>query len=399
MKNPERVDRIRTALRQSQLDLVVCALPKNVLLLSGYWPVVGTGLAVASSDGRIVLLVPKDEEELAKSGWADEVRTFEPESLARINTVAEAIRSPLQELFKSLSGGSLRIGFEASGTSEPASYAAMHLYGGGMQSLLQETAATSKLTPGDKLLAELRAVKTAFEVRQLQMAGEIAGKGFGNGSSQIQSGESEVATATRFRGPLSISLTDFPELRRADGFSWCMSGANSALAAGAYARSRAKRIEAGDLILVHMNSHANGYWTDVTRTYTLGKADDRQQQMYDAVFAARAAALSAIRPGVKAAEVDAAARDVMETRGFGPQFKHSTGHGIGFSAIDANAKPQLHPKSEDTLESGMVFNVEPAIYFEGYGGIRHCDMVTVTDSGAEVLTPFQCSTNDLALHG
>ena len=95
---------------------------------------------------------------------------------------------------------------------------------------------------------------------------------------------------------------------------------------------------------------------------------------------------------MNAADVDAAARDVLKMRGFGPQFKHSTGHGVGFSAIDANAKPRLHPKSEDTLEAGMVFNVEPAIYFEGYGGMRHCDMVAVTDSGAEVLTPFQSST-------
>jgi Xaa-Pro aminopeptidase len=102
---------------------------------------------------------------------------------------------------------------------------------------------------------------------------------------------------------------------------------------------------------------------------------------------------------VKAADVDAAAREVLKTRGFGPQFKHSTGHGVGFSALDANAKPRLHPKSGDTLEPGMVFNVEPAIYFDGYGGMRHCDMVAVTDSGAELLTPFQCSTDDLAVIG
>ena len=120
--------------------------------------------------------------------------------------------------------------------------------------------------------------------------------------------------------------------------------------------------------------------------------------MYEAIAVARQAALSAIRPGAKGSEIDSAAREVLKTRGFGPHFKHSTGHGIGFSAIDANAKPRLHPKSDDTLEVGMVFNVEPAIYFEGYGGIRHCDMVTVTESGAELLTPFQCCTDELVLN-
>ena len=69
----------------------------NVLLLSGYWPVIGTGVAVASSEGRIALLVPEDEEDLAKSGWADEVRTFKPGSLDELTTTAEAIRTPLRE--------------------------------------------------------------------------------------------------------------------------------------------------------------------------------------------------------------------------------------------------------------------------------------------------------------
>lgn len=119
--------------------------------------------------------------------------------------------------------------------------------------------------------------------------------------------------------------------------------------------------------------------------------------MYEAVFAAREAALAAIRPGAKAADVDKAARDVLEARGFGSKFKHSTGHGVGFEAISAGAKPRLHPKSSDTLETGMVFNVEPAIYIEDYGGIRHCDMVAVTDTGAEVLTPFQCRFGELVV--
>lgn len=92
--------------------------------------------------------------------------------------------------------------------------------------------------------------------------------------------------------------------------------------------------------------------------------------MYEAVFSAREAALNSICPGVTAAEVDKAVRDVLEKGGFGPQFKHSTGHGVGFSAISANAKPRFHPKSADALEPGMMFNLEPPIYFDGYGGIH-----------------------------
>ena len=395
MSNSQRVDRIRDALRKNNWDLVVCALPMNVLLLSGYWPVVGTGVAVASKEGRIGLLVPEDEEDLAKHGWADEVRTFKPGSLNEVITTAEAIRAPLKSILQGFSAEPVGVGFEEQETSEPASYAAMHLYGGTMRRLLQEALNIATLSGADAVLAELRASKTKFELSKIHTACRIAGTAFQHGSQQIRAGATEVEMAAIFRGPLSTSVVDYPKLERADGFTWCMSGANSALASGAYARSRPKQIECGDLVLVHCNSYADGHWTDITRTYFLGELQARPKQMYEAVFAARQAALAAIRPGVKAADVDRAARDVLQERGFGPEFKHSTGHGVGFSAISANAEPRLHPNSTDTIQIGMVFNVEPAIYFDGYGGIRHCDMVTVTEAGAKVLTPFQCEISQL----
>ncbi len=399
MNNPERVNRIRDALRENRWDLIVCALPMNVLLLTGYWPVVGTGVAVASADGRITLLIPEDEEDLAKRGWADEVRSFRPGSLETLITAAEAIRAPLREMAGSFSAEPVRVGLEEQETSEPASYAAMHLYGATMRHLIEETFKAAALSPADAVLADLRAHKTELELHQIRAACQIAEEAFQQGFRHIKAGASEVEIAAAFRAPLSASLVNFPSVQRADGFAWCMSGANSALAAGAYARSRAKRIEPGDLVLVHCNSYVDGYWTDITRTYSIGKLEERPKRMYEAVFAAREAALAAIRPGERAADVDRAARDVLEKQGFGPQFKHSTGHGVGFSAISAHAKPRLHPKSADVLEVGMVFNVEPAIYFDGYGGIRHCDMVAVTESHAEVLTSFQCRISELLKEG
>jgi Xaa-Pro dipeptidase len=399
MRSPERIDRIRNALRERQWDLVVCALPMNVLLLSGYWPVIGTGLAIASAEGQISLLVPEDEEDLAKRGWADKIRTFRPGSLDKIVTVAEVIRVPLRELAKSFSAKPVRVGFETQETSEPASYAAMHLYGETMRQLCEDAFNLAALTSADAVLADLRTHKTEFEIGRIRMTCEIAERAFQHGFGQIRAGTTELEAAAAFREPLSTSLANFAELGRADGFAWCMSGANSAFASGAYARSRTKQIESGDLVLVHCNSCADGYWTDITRTYSLRKMDERQKRMHDAVFAAREAALAAIHPGAMAAGVDKAARDVLEARGFGLEFKHSTGHGVGFSAISAHARPRLHPKSEDTLEAGMVFNVEPAIYINGYGGIRHCDMVAVTEAGVELLTPFQCRADELTIDG
>jgi Xaa-Pro aminopeptidase/Xaa-Pro dipeptidase len=140
-----------------------------------------------------------------------------------------------------------------------------------------------------------------------------------------------------------------------------------------------------------------GYWTDITRTYVMGEHTDRHQEMFRAVLEARDAALAAIRPGVKASAVDAAAREVIEKHGFRDRFKHQTGHGVGFGAIDPHALPRIHPKSDDVLETGMVFNIEPAIYREGFGGVRQCEMVAVTDSGAELLTPFHSRFEELLI--
>jgi Xaa-Pro dipeptidase len=174
-----------------------------------------------------------------------------------------------------------------------------------------------------------------------------------------------------------------------------MSGPDSALAYGSYARSRAREIGPCDPVLTHCNSYADGYWTDITRTFIAGGPDARQREMYDAIFSARLAALDAIRPGARGADVDRAAREELTNRGFGSAFKHATGHGVGFAAIDHNARPRLHPASDDRLESGMVFNVEPGLYFEGYGGMRHCDMIALTADGAELLTPFLQSMEEM----
>jgi Xaa-Pro aminopeptidase len=119
--------------------------------------------------------------------------------------------------------------------------------------------------------------------------------------------------------------------------------------------------------------------------------------MDGAGFEARAAALDALRIGARARDVERAARAVLERRGYGTAFTHGTGHGVGFAAIDHTAIPRLHPASPDTLESGMVFNIEPAIYLDGVTGVRHCDVVALGEHSATVLTSFHDSVGELAV--
>lgn len=379
------------------MDVIVCTLPANVLLLSGYWPVVGTSVAIATREGALYLLVPEDEAELAARGRADEVQTFAPGALAELRAATEAVRAPLCETLKRIGveRGSV-VGHEAEACFEPASYVALHLYGTSLYRILAHEFPFTAILPADELLAQQRAVLTPVELRRVRAACRLAGGAFLCGARSLRAGWQETEVAAQFRAPLSALETN-EEIARADGFVFCMSGPNAAEAYAAYQRSRARKIAPGDLALVHCNSYADGYWTDITRTFVVGAMDERKRRMYDAIFAARFAALEAIGPGVKAAEVDAAARAVLDERGFGAEFKHGLGHGVGFAAINHNAPPRLHPKSRDVLATGMVFNIEPAIYVAGFGGIRHCDMVVVTEAGADVLTPFQSLVEELTI--
>lgn len=394
-RDEERISRIVQGLEQDGLDGIVCSLPTNVLLLTGYWPVVGTAIAAASRTGVVGLIAPSDERELAEGGWADEIRWFESGSIEEIRSAPETVQQPLAELLGALRVDRGRLGWESGSTSEPCPYAEMHFYGLGMRRLLEEVCRAS-LVPADGLLAGLRSRPTPGEIHRIRIACGLAERAFQVGARLVRPGQQETEVAAGFRQSL-YSPGEELRVARVDGFAFCMSGPNSAEAYGAYARSRDRAIAPGDLLLLHCNSYADGYWTDITRTYCLGDPNERQRRMYEAVFAAREAALAVIRPGVRAAEVDRAARNELERHGFGREFKHPTGHGVGFAAIDHNARPRLHPRSDDLLEPGMVFNVEPAIYVTGLAGLRHCDMVTVTDTGAELLTPFQSSLEELAL--
>lgn len=389
----ERVASIRSALEASSLGGLVCALPSNVLLVSGYWPVIGTSCAVVGVRNTVVV-APRDEYELARAGWADAIVTYDAGSLENLDPVAQDIREPLRTAIDRAGLEGARVGVESGAQHEPSTYVGAFRFGPALGELLRDQGLTP--VPADDALSRLRSRVTSREHDAIARACAIARRAFVAGASALRPGVTEVEAAERFRAPLGVTA-DPPGVRRAGGFVFAMSGENGANAYGAYARSTSRRMLEGELVLVHCNSYADGYWTDITRTYCLGEPSERQRALYGAVLSARAAALGSIRPGVRAAAVDAVARDVIASHGFGAQFKHSTGHGVGFAAIDARAHPRLHPASTDVLSAGMVCNVEPAIYIDGYCGLRHCDMIVVTEDGAEVLTPFHERLEELML--
>lgn len=377
----ERIERVVRELEHAGLDAFVCTLPMNVLMLTGYWPVIGTAAAISTRDGQVWIAAPDAERDFAAATQPDRLVTFAPGSLQEIGGLPVA--AALRELLNVRS--TWRVGVELGPATVPGGYSALHIYGAHLREVLVTDG--HEALPADEPLARLRAVKTAREIEFIRTACAVAAKGFAAAAATLSPGRSELDIALAARHQFSLPAANEGE-HRADGFAWCMSGPNSADAGAAFARSQSRRIAASDAVLLHANSYLDGHWTDITRTFVAGEPTEELRALLEVIDTARAAALAVIRPGAAAKSVDAAAREVIARSGYGDRFTHGLGHEVGFGAINADDRPRLHPASPDILEAGMVFNVEPAIYLPERFGVRHCDMVRVTERGAEVLTPW-----------
>jgi Xaa-Pro aminopeptidase len=364
-------------------------------MLSGYWPVIGNAIAIFTREGTVTVLAPEDERELAEQGWAEEVRTFAGGSLHDLKTVSASVEKALEELRvrPGFQRGNV-VGYEGSPSFEPSTYASTFRYGAGIQSVLGAAFPLVDLVDASKWLTRLKSVLTDRELTLLRRACEISRRAFLTTSGDIEVGMRESDIAAELRGNLAKAPASD---ERCDGFAYCMSGPNSAQAYAAFQQTRSRTIQEGDFVLLHCNSYCGGFWTDITRTFSIGGPDAQKRAITDAVLDASRKAICAVRPGIRTSAVDEAAREVLNACGYGSAFKHATGHGVGYAAINHNAPPRIHPLSNEILEPGMVFNIEPAVYIPGTGGMRHCNMVVVTDDGAELLTDFQNETADLSL--
>lgn len=151
-----------------------------------------------------------------------------------------------------------------------------------------------------------------------------------------------------------------------------------------HAQPTSRRLEENDLLLIDMGACLEGYMSDMTRMAFLGIPTKRVRTLYGAVLEAQMASIDAVRPGVTAARVDGAAREVLKRHGLDRQFVHSTGHGLG---LEIHEGPRIGKKDQTRLRAGMVITIEPGAYIDRFGGVRIEDTVLVTANGCEVLTP------------
>ena len=158
------------------------------------------------------------------------------------------------------------------------------------------------------------------------------------------------------------------------------SGPNSAFP---HARPGDRIIKPNDMVLLDLGVSYDGYKSDLTRVFFLGRINDKQKKIYGIVKEAQRRSIKAVKPGAKISKIDGIARGFITDKGFGGRFSHSLGHGIG---LEVHESPSISSRNHAEIKPGMVFTIEPAVYLPGWGGIRIEDMVLVTKKGFEVLT-------------
>lgn len=226
------------------------------------------------------------------------------------------------------------------------------------------------------VLSELRLKKDKAEVDAMRKAVKIAQDALEAVIQKIKIGMTEKELSSE----LVLQLLKHGSESEMPFAPIVSAGPNSA---NPHASPTKRKIQAGDLLVVDWGAAHDGYISDLTRTFAVGEVDEEYKNIHKIAQDSNAAGRAAAKPGVPCANVDIAARDVIEKSGYGKYFTHRTGHGIGMEGHEA---PYMRGDNMQLLEPGMAFTVEPGIYLTGRNGVRIEDNLVITEDGADCLS-------------
>lgn len=351
-KTPEelRLKALRQAMKAHDLDAFVVRNLTNVRYLCGF---VGSfGMLVVDERGATFF---------TDSRYAEMAEGMV--SGARIKALgATRMEDDLKAFFKKK--GFKRAGFE--GSQPYSSYNHLKKLVAGAKSKLVETEAT---------ILELRRIKDDTEIRTIRKAAKVADAMMARAFELTAVGvpESEISQQIRFGS----------EQLGGAGESFDNIVASGPNASRPHHHPTNRKLRAGDMITYDLGAIVDGYCSDLTRTPILGDVDPQFEEIYTVCLEAQEAAVAACTAGITGKELDAVAREIIKSAGYGKYFGHGLGHGVGLEIHEA---PRLSPTSAHTLRPGDVVTIEPGIYIPGFGGVRIEDLLVVTDGKPKVLS-------------
>ncbi|NMB24000.1 MAG: aminopeptidase P family protein [Firmicutes bacterium] len=343
----DRLIKLRHRLKEKGLDCLVVTSAENRRYLSGFTGSAGT-LVITSTAALL----------LTDFRYVEQATHQSPEfTILRYDELIKTLGQVFTEQ------GAKRVGFEG----DVVTYQQYADWQGKLGDV--EWVATQEI------VEELRMLKEATEIEAMERAAAIADTAWSQLLPRMVPGVSERE--------LALELEFAMRRQGAEGLAFDVilaSGPNGALP---HARPGERVLAPGDLVVMDFGARYGGYCSDMTRTVCIGKACHKSRAIYDVVLEAQLSALAAVGPGKTGIEIDRVARQIIEEAGYGDQFGHGLGHGVGLAIHE---EPRLSPKGNKTLKPGMVVTVEPGIYLPGFGGVRIEDLVLVTQDGYRVLS-------------
>jgi len=347
--NQKRLNLLHNKLIDNELDALLVTKKENVFYLTDFY---GEGILLITSKNKHHLLTD--------SRFAEEASSLKHKEF-KIDIVSDSFVKSLKNIAKKEKVK--RLGFE----SEWLSYQGVRRFSTGLKSI--------KLVPKKNLIENIRIIKDDYELDYITKSISIIKKAHLYIKNKITSGVTEEG--------LSIKIDSFMRSHGAEEIAFRTIVASGVNSSRPHAISSSKKLSKGEVVLVDMGCVYKGYYSDLTRMFFLGKISDTLKSVYTIVKTAQNKALKIIKPGVKISTIDNEARQHIIAKGFGKNFIHSLGHGIG---LEIHEQPVISKKDTSLLKPGMVFTVEPGIYIPGLGGVRLEDMVLVTKTGCEILT-------------
>lgn len=354
MEQEYRVKKLAGILQELKIDLAILLNPANIRFFTDFRMNPATeSILVITDEGEITYVVPiLDYNRALKTCWIKNIVPF-PEDNPNF-------LMPLKNLLKNRIIS--KIGIEADSITLHEVSFIKELFNVEMEAI-------------DDQLIDMRAIKTDAEINLIRKSANIADTAMQECLKILHEGitEAEISSYAKYiferEGGEGTSFEPF-----------VMSGENGWLP---QRFSSTKKIAKGELILFDMGTVYKGYCSDLTRTFSLGGLNKKQEEIFNIAYAAQQEAIKAIKPGMYAKDIDKVARDYITDKGYGKYFPHITGHGLG---ISDHEKPILDKDVQFKLEANMVVTVEPGIYLENVGAARVEDMVLVTREGHELLT-------------
>jgi Xaa-Pro aminopeptidase len=356
---PERAERLAAAVSEEGLDQLVVGdlvrpgdsvrdLTANLRWLTGFG---GTsGLCLVGATDRVFV---------TDFRYVERAQREVPDVFDRLR----AERQLVPALAERMSG---RVGYDEAGTSVA-----------NLRRLEEALPDGVELVPATGLVEKLRRRKDEVEIEAIAAAAALADEVYGWIAERGLAGRSERAVQLELEQrmrELGAEDPSFPAIVAA--------GPNSALP---HHEASEREIGGGELVVIDMGAIVDGYCSDCTRTLATEEVGAAEREVYELVLGAQRASLDAIRDGVSAVGVDAAAREAITAAGHGDHFGHGVGHGVG---IEVHEGPRLGPRSEDDLATGDVVTVEPGVYAPGAFGVRIEDLVLVTEGGHRNFSSF-----------